>query len=207
MSWADNYVPAITAALSEIGTTCDVALMDLSVSILEFYNTRTRPRIFEVSEGEVLRKVAKLHGADETKFENAFFAFFQRRAKPTDDALETLRVLREAGFYTAALTDVPYGMPKRLVLDDIRSMTELLQRVVTSCEVCVRKPHPSGLQRLISDFDVEPSNAYYIGNEKKDVECAKNAGIQSVLYAGRSYQDFGQDHTLCNLNELCEIVL
>ena len=207
LSWADNYVSAINAALSEVEATCDTDLLDLSVSILEFYNTRTRPRKFEVAEGEVLSKVAKLYGANEIEFENAFFAYFQRKAKPTNYALEMLGALKDAGVYTAALTDVPYGMPKRLVLEDIRSMTALLDRVVTSCEVCLRKPHPNGLRRLISDFGVEPHDAYYIGNERKDIVCAKNAEISSVLYTRSSDLDYGQDHTLCNLKELGAILL
>ncbi|MBN2626568.1 MAG: hypothetical protein JXA95_07875 [Spirochaetales bacterium] len=48
---------------------------------------------------------------------------------------ETLEMLRAMGHKTAVLTDVPYGMPKTFVMDDLGELSGSIDYVLTSCEV------------------------------------------------------------------------
>ena len=47
----------------------------------------------------------------------------------------------------------------------------------------------------------------FIGDEEKDIVTAKRFGCQSVLIDRKnSAENFNQDHTIADLNELCEVI-
>lgn len=201
LNWSDNYLSAIQTSLNAQNINATESQFDLAISILNFYNTRVNSRCFEVAEGEVLSKVAKVFSAIENKFECDFFAYFQRKAVANTTALETLKMLKRAGLYTALLSDVPYGMPKELMLQDLGNLTEQLDVIFSSCEVGFRKPSPIGLKFIANYFDCSVEHAVYVGNEEKDIICAKSAGVESVLLA-LTNKNFGQTHTIRKLFEL-----
>lgn len=206
LNWSSNYYSAITLALNELGIETDDAQLEMAVEILDFYNTRTNSRCFEVDEGEVLSKVARVFNAKTIIFERLFFRYFQRTAIPENTAFETLKTLRSWGIKLAVLSDVPYGMPKTMIMDDLGKMTSLFDTVCSSCEVGFRKPHPIGLERLVARFEIAPKNAIYIGNEAKDMQCAIAAGVTSVLLDPDGKRNFGQSYSIKSLAELLPVV-
>ncbi|VVS95607.1 HAD family hydrolase [Desulfoluna spongiiphila] len=200
LNWSEHYLDAINDFLIKNSFCVPTPDLELAVSILEFYNTRTNQRIFEVEEGEVTRKIATVLGIDGAAFERSFFSYFQRRAVVEDSAVTILTELKNAGVFTAVLSDVPYGMPRDFLLDDLGPLVPLMDRVVSSCEVGVRKPHPLGLITLMTEFGSDPGHVFYVGNEEKDMDCAANAGARSILLAPGETVDYGQTYSIQTLS-------
>jgi putative hydrolase of the HAD superfamily len=121
-----------------------------------------------------------------------------------------LRSLREAGLRLGVLTDVPYGMPMKFVRRDLdgAQIFNLLDSVLTSAMVGLRKPEPAGYHALASSLGVAPSAMLYVGNEPKDVIGAQRAGITSVLVnrAGAAPRH-GQNFTVPSLSEIIGIAI
>ncbi|HEY2048194.1 MAG TPA: HAD family hydrolase [Caulobacteraceae bacterium] len=55
-----------------------------------------------------------------------------------------------------------------------------------------RKPNPGMLLRAIADFGLEPDHTVIIGDQKRDLEAARRAGIVGVLFPGGDLDDFVQ---------------
>ncbi|TCS36772.1 HAD family hydrolase [Reinekea marinisedimentorum] len=207
LNWSSHYRSAINRALDNMALSADGDQLLLATSILSFYNTRTSPRQFEVSESEVISKVASVFNADDAEFEAQFFGYFQRKAYPEPSAEATLSKLKSCGVKLSVLSDVPYGMPKQMLLDDLGSLKQWFDDVSSSCEVGFRKPHPVGLLNQIRKHGVSISTTAFVGNEAKDIECALNAGVRSILLDITGEKQFGQDYSIKTLDELLSIVL
>lgn len=207
LNWSSNYIAAICSALEQLGIDPDDEQLSLATSILNFYNTRISPRLFEVCEGEVLQKVANVFGTNRVDFELLFFGYFQRKAMFEPGAEATLAALKNHEVKLSVLSDVPYGMPKRLLLDDLGSLAPYLDDVCSSCEVGFRKPHPQGLLAQIDKHGASQSSTVFVGNEAKDIECAAKAGVKSVLIDPSGAKNFGQSHTVNTIAEVLSIVL
>ncbi|SFM47076.1 Haloacid dehalogenase-like hydrolase [Paenibacillus sp. 1_12] len=73
-----------------------------------------------------------------------FFNFFQQGSSPYEKTLNTLKTLKERNIKIGVLTDVPYGMNKKLVLRDIKAIQEYIDVIITSVDVGFRKPRSEG---------------------------------------------------------------
>jgi|GEM_PF-2370662 len=207
LNWSKHYSAAISQALEGSGKSATPHDMERAMSILEAFNTRLNPRVIEVNEGEVLQRAGKLFGVDEVAFERQFFAYFQRKATIEPTALETLLTLKAAHVHTAVLSDVPYGMPREFMIDDLGPLAPHFDAIVSSCDIGTRKPHPRGILTLINQFKCAPEKAYYIGNEEKDMICAAEAGINPVLISPVTTRNYGQAHSIQTLSEIAHHVL
>lgn len=207
LNWSAHYSGAVSSALETLNLPSTDDQLSMAIAILDFYNTRTSPRLFEVAEGEVLSKVARVFGASSTKFETSFFHYFQRLAVSEPSAHKTLDKLKSADFKMAVLSDVPYGMPRDLLRNDLGELNDLFDNVFSSCEVGFRKPHPQGLHKLMELHGASANTTAFVGNEAKDIECAENAGVTAVLLDPTGEKQFGQDYSIKSLSELLTILL
>lgn len=72
-----------------------------------------------------------------------------------------------------------------------------------------RKPAPDAVLYLLDRYNIPPENAYYIGDRRIDVECAKNAGIKSILYLAHPNivsATGSEDFTVRDLLEIADVV-
>ena len=60
-----------------------------------------------------------------------------------------------------------------------------------------RKPRPGMILQALADFNVQPDNAFLIGDSPRDVEAAEAAGVKGYLYAGGSLLDLAQKILKC----------
>jgi len=137
----------------------------------------------------------------------AFFSVFRQRLRCFPDSRATLASLKDRGGKLAIFTDVPYGMPRALVLDDLHQtgLVPFFDLIVTSEEIGYRKPAPSTLAHLAAKLGCVPSGITYVGNERKDVEVAKAFGCTAVLLDRNILTpDWGQDRTIRSLVELLD---
>ena len=208
LDWSEYYRPALHHALSGVGATANEDALSLACEILTFYNTRKNPRTFEVEAGEVTAKIAKLFAVSPSEFERHFFSYFRRRTRPMTSAFQLLGQLRNAGAYLAAFSDVPYGMPTSMLIEDLGELAGAFDCIASSCDVGTRKPDSKGLRQLLRASECSGNRAYYVGNERKDMEAALSAGMQGILLSSKlSFPDYGQTQSVRSLAEVAKIVL
>ena len=60
--------------------------------------------------------------------------------------------------------------------------------ILTNQSGFARKPSPEATTYLLDKYELDPENAYYIGDRTLDVEFAQNSGIQSINFLESSYE-------------------
>ncbi|WP_457556607.1 TIGR02253 family HAD-type hydrolase [Candidatus Harpocratesius sp.] len=130
------------------------------------------------------------------------------------DVAKTLQKLREKNIRTAIITD---GSPKKQYEKILRLKLEnLVDEIVISDEVAVRKPHPLLFKLFLNKFHLQPNEVIYIGDRiDKDIKPAKKVGIITVLiHRGTKYDpnitkekfSVKPDYHLNNLYDLFSII-
>lgn len=187
LSWVSLYPKALLCVANACNAKPTPEQFTAAEQILKLHNTRIFPRSQEVTAEEILSGVLRAWDLADAQHLPAavetFFTFFQQRMDVYPDTIPALASLRQRGVPVAILTDVPYGMPRTFVQRDLESagISDLIDVLLTSVEVGVRKPEPAGYLALASRLGVAPCEMLYVGNEPKDVIGACRAGITAVL--------------------------
>jgi len=190
LDWQREYPGALASMASLWGDCLNSTQIEAGSAVLRRYNTRLTPRTQEVDCETVFAELLcalGVPGEDALELLNpaadAFFSVFRRRARAFSDVAASLAALRAAVTPVGVLTDVPYGMPRRLVLEDLSAagLDVLASSTLTSVEVGLRKPNPEGFRALAGRCGCPPSAMLYVGNEQKDVLGAKAAGMAAAL--------------------------
>ena len=213
MSWVALYPEALAAVAKSCRVQPTAVQVDSAKELLTQYNTRVVPRAHEVPAETIFTSILETWALDPNQYVHAaieaYFTFFQQRMSPYPETASVLETLRTGGFPTGILTDVPYGMPRTFVQRDITGagIANLFDVLLTSVEIGVRKPEPTGYHELAKRLSVEPDQMLYIGNEAKDVIGARRAGACSALLdRDVSGANHGQDFTFSSLTELFDIL-
>ncbi|MBP5414837.1 MAG: HAD-IA family hydrolase [Lachnospiraceae bacterium] len=59
---------------------------------------------------------------------------------------------------------------------------DVFDEIVTSQSGFARKPEPDGINYFVDKYDLNRKNVYYVGDRTIDMDCAKNAGVNGILY-------------------------
>lgn len=218
LDWQREYPRALAAVASVWGGRLTSAQIEAGSAVLRRYNTRLTPRAREVDCADVFTGLLRALGVADRDASalagpavEAFFAVFRRRARAFPEVAETLAALRAAGRQLGVLTDVPYGMPRRLVLEDLTAagLDALAPATLTSVEVGLRKPDPEGFRALAAQCRCTPGAMLYVGNEQKDIIGARKAGMAAALVWRDASPPpvWGQDLTLASLGQVVPVVL
>ncbi|MHA1721224.1 MAG: TIGR02253 family HAD-type hydrolase [Promethearchaeota archaeon] len=103
------------------------------------------------------------------------------------DVIKTLEKLRELKIKTAIITD---GSPKKQYEKILRLKLEnLVDEIIISDEVAVRKPNPNLFSYFLQKYNCKPNEFIYVGDRlERDIEPANKSGIISVLvHRGTKY--------------------
>jgi putative hydrolase of the HAD superfamily len=133
-----------------------------------------------------------------------------------DDVCATLQKLREISIKTAIITD---GLPVKQYEKILRlELDDLIDLVVITDEIGIRKPNPQLFSYFLEKFKVKGYETIYIGdNVIKDIIPAKLNYIHSVyIHRGGKYDiqkidenapvDFKPDYEISNLSEIFPII-
>jgi putative hydrolase of the HAD superfamily len=212
LDWSSCYGEALSYVAQACGVFPAAAQLAEAGDILRSYNTRVSPRTKEVTAEHIFSLILRAWASEPGEYlqvaVDSFFTFFQQRMCTFPETLRVLRTLRAAGIRLGALTDVPYGMPMRFVQRDLdrAQLSSLLDTVITSAMVGVRKPEAAGYHILAASLGITPDEMLYVGNEPKDVVGAQRAGVRSVfLDRSQSGGRHGQTFTITSLDTLHEI--
>jgi putative hydrolase of the HAD superfamily len=218
LDWQREYPGALAAVAALWGGSLTAAQTEAGSAVLRRYNTRLAPRRHEVDSATVFGEVLDALGvpAEDARLlldsaADAFFGVFRRRARAFPDVRATLETLSAVGTSVGVLTDVPYGMPRRLVLRDLSAagLDALTPWTLTSVEVGVRKPDAAGLAALARRLRRPTSGMVFVGNEEKDVLGAQAAGMVAALVwrSDSPVPSWGQDVTVTSQQQLVPVVL
>jgi putative hydrolase of the HAD superfamily len=212
LSWEAHYPQALARLASVLQVRPSPKMMAFAYAVLRKYNTRLAPRLTEVSFSQILSDLLVAwevsNAGNDSVCAEAFFAVFRQRLRCFPEAASMLRAARSRGQRIGVFTDVPYGMPRNLVLEDLSTagLRELVDVLLTSCDAGHRKPSPCTLQAVAAAFHSDCEQMVYIGNERKDIEAALAFGCEAVLldrHGGRP--NWGQHRTISALTELRDL--
>ena len=197
LNWSASYRPAFEHVARELGVFISENEYRHIVDVLGKYNTRTHPREREVSSDVIFREIlagTSLPMASLQEIKRLFYSYFSREARIYPDVEGVLAELKRRGAFVATLSDVAYGMDNAYALEDIRPLLKYIDLPYTSNDTGFRKPAGEGLRKIAADLGVDISEVALIGDERKDMECARNAGAVGIL-VNRSGErkEFGQD--------------
>lgn len=213
LNWQREYPVALAALCAAFDEQSSDDQLASGIRVLLRYNTRVTPRTLEVDDrvvfGELYRALGLRSDLSREDFDrgvDAFFSVFRGKARVVPGAIELVSTLRSSGVNMGVLTDVPYAMPRRLVLEDlaVAGLEVLHDSTLTSSEVGMRKPDPAGFLALAARLDCTVRDVVFVGNERKDVEGARAAGARSILLwrETTTAPDWGQRLTVRSLSEL-----
>lgn len=213
MSWVALYPDALAAVAKRCKVQPTAEQFERAKEILTQHNTRVVPRTREIPAETILGSILDAWKLDPAKHSSAaieaFFSFFQQRLSAYPETVSVLQTLRAQNIPTGILTDVAYGMPRAFVERDIAGagITGLFDILLTSVEVGVRKPEPTGYHELAKRLGVASDEMLYVGNEAKDVIGAGQAGVLSA-FLGRNGtgENHGPDFTISTLTDLYVIL-
>lgn len=213
LSWQAEYPAGIAAFSASLGVELEQQQLVAALEALTSFNTRIVPRLAEVDDATVFGGLMEAAGVamprERGAFDDAvdaFFSVFRGRARALEGGSELVAELLERRVGVGVLTDVPYGMPRRLVLDDLRlaQVERLADTTITSVEAGWRKPSAQGFALLARRLEVSPAEMLYVGNERKDIEGARATGMRAALLwsSDEAVPDWGQSHTVSRLADV-----
>lgn len=211
LNWSKSYRPALERAAK----VCKINLSEMdfqaAIDVLTTYNTRINPREYEVSSNKIFTEIFEklvISQSDFELFKSEFYAFFNNETSVYEDIIPVLKKLNDNGIVLATLSDVAYGMDNEFALADISKIKDFIQYPITSNDVGLRKPNTKGLLFLSEKMNIPLYQIVMVGDEEKDIICANNAGVYSVLINRcEELKDFGQRKTIYTMLELPEIVM
>lgn len=111
-----------------------------------------------------------------------------------DHALDVLQELKKRTKVLALIT----SSKKQTVLPvlDDRQLTSFFQSILTAEDVTKHKPDPEVIFKTMRALNADKARTLLVGDSKSDVEGAKNAGIDCVLFYPKHNELFYDKETL-----------
>ena len=98
-------------------------------------------------------------------------------------------------------------MDNVFALEDIAPLMRYIDFPFTSNDTGYRKPNGEGLRILSERMGLPTREMAFVGDERKDVECAKNAGATAILINRTGERrDYGQDFEIRDLRETAGMI-
>jgi putative hydrolase of the HAD superfamily len=210
-NFKDYYDEVIKSVLQEVKAEVNSRRIQIGKDVLLKYNTRVNPREYEVESNTIFSELFHEWGiSDSSQMEIAkstFASFFFNRSIPYPEIVNVLREIKQRGYQTGVLTNVPYGMEKKYLLQEPNEIIEYIDVFITSVEVGFRKPNPAGYRELADRMGIDTSGCMFVGDEKLDIIGANTVGMVSVLIdRDAQNKDYGQDHTISTLSDILILI-
>lgn len=210
LNWSKLYRPAFESVAGKCGYTFSEGHYEHAGHVLTKYNTRVNPRDYEVTSDQIFHEIISGMGIpmkdiEQVKFH--FYAYFRQDVSLFPEVEETLKKMSEKGILLGTLSDVAYGMDNEYALEDISVIIQYIDYPFTSNDIGYRKPRAEGLAFLAEKMRVDRKEMAFVGDEEKDIICARNAGVYSILInRDNGMKNYGQDKGIKSLDELLTMV-
>lgn len=207
-SWVDYYEEAFNAVNTALNLNLSFDQINKSCYEMAQLNSRINYRENEFSPSYIFEKatVHWNHNIDISSVIDEFFKGLQLHSRIFEDSFIILERIK-AKYHIAALTNLPTGMPDEIFKKDIAQLLSFFDLYVSSLSCGWRKPNKNTLEYIAKHFGVSVFDLIFIGDEKLDIQTAKNVNCRSVLIDRiNSGENYGQDYTISNLSELNSIL-
>lgn len=210
LNWSELYIPALKYMAKQCNFNLSKEKINFAIDILTKYNTRVNPRDYEISSNVIFNTI--LENWDEPfekilEAKESFYNFFRRESYPFAEVKDILLYLKKMNIKIATLSDVAYGMDNNFALDDILPLLNYIDYPITSNDVGFRKPNINGILYLAHQMKINLNEMIYVGDEEKDMICANNAGVYSVLInRTNTRKEYGQNMEIYSLMELKNLI-
>lgn len=98
--------------------------------------------------------------------------------------IESVRKLKKSGYNVAIVSN---NSRKNVIRGLVNlKLINYVDQIITYDDVRERKPSPEGINRLLDEFDVLPTECIMIGDSDSDILASKNAGTYSGLVSWTS---------------------
>ena len=144
----------------------------------------------------------------------AMYEVSQQHWIPEDDALPTLKRLKEDGYRMALISNAADDLNTRLLVDKLGA-APYLEVLVSSAAAGIRKPNPRIFQSVLEIMNLKPQQAVMVGDSLgADILGAHNTGIFSVWITRRADTPANHAHSetikpeaqIVSLNELPDLL-
>lgn len=209
LNWSELYRSAFESVSEKFGYVFSENHYQLAHRILTKYNTRVNPRDYEVSSNRIFYEILSamdipLKDIEQVKYH--FYLYFKQDASVFPEVEETLKKLSDKGILLGTLSDVAYGMDNVYALEDIDAVIKYIDYPFTSNDVGYRKPCAKGLKLLSEKMRTDIKEMAFVGDEEKDIVCAANAGIYSILInRDNAKKNYEQNKEINSLDELLKM--
>ncbi len=132
-------------------------------------------------EEEVMQELAEKYGFElSPRFWEIHLKMHQQYGRLYDEAIETLKTLKERGYHVGLITDSDSEYLKAHL--EALGILELFDSITTSEEAGFYKPHPRIFELALEKANVKGEEAIYVGdNPLKDCVGARHVDMVSVL--------------------------
>jgi putative hydrolase of the HAD superfamily len=186
---------ALARTLSIVGVGVDHdAFADAFAAALRRYNIEREVSLRESTTLLLLRDVLENFGAhmDDGLLHSTLQVYYSTTRtnwRPADDGLPTLRALAAVGLHLGLLSNAGDDADVRILAQE-SGFAPLLDFVVTSAQVGLRKPHPRAFEAALAHWPFAPSEVAMVGDRlDADVAGAQQMGLFGIwLHSGSSPQ-------------------
>lgn len=204
LSWVNYYEAGFTSLSRKMKFPVSQNDINESVEILKAFNPRVNYREVEYKAEDIFSKVLSGWGisGDISFCVDAFWSGLKLKAEIYPDAVDTIRFLQNKGYIVAALTDLPNGMPDRVIAKDIKNLIGHFDCYMSSEAVGYRKPNPAGLVKVAQKYSCEVEDVIFIGDEEKDRKTAENVGCRFIKISRNKTENYD----IADLSELTKVL-
>jgi phosphoglycolate phosphatase len=126
-----------------------------------------------------------------------------------DGVLETLQTLKNDGFKLACITNKTARFTNPLM--ETAGLASYFDFIASGDTFAEMKPNSLPLLETAKLFNVEPENAWMIGDSINDISAGKSAGFKTIAvsygYAGQhSMADLNADYTANAISEIVDLI-
>jgi len=133
----------------------------------------------------------------------AFRACREERVGP--NVPEAIESLESSGHRIAILSNSIFSADCLLRYLDLFGLGRHFDRVFSSADLGIRKPSPHVFLHVCAEFEKEPSDVWFIGNNlEKDVHGASGAGLNAIYY--NRVDDECEGYSVKDLLEVRDII-
>ena len=125
------------------------------------------------------------------------------KIKRMNHSLELLEILKKYGIKSYVFTH--RGKSTEEVLKNV-GLYDYFDFIITSTDGFKRKPNPEAIDYLVSKYNLDKENTYYIGDRSLDIECGFNANIKTILYKPKSSVTIESGKETFIVSDLLEII-
>lgn len=129
-------------------------------------------------------------------------------SKPFDKTVETLETLHKKGIKMAAVTN----RTKRTSHDTMKlaQIHHFFDIIISAEDVAIEKPHPEGILKVLSHFQIEPEHALMVGDTHVDIGAARAANVKVVGTTqgmkGKDVLKYNPDYVINDISELLIVI-